>query len=85
MNSQDIKDLIDYVMEHNSWKKCSALMEHRKMPKYLDFRLWFTLDTRDGIIFYLKTRHSGRDKSFRIENKTDLDKFYKWLDKRDID
>lgn len=55
------------------------------MPKYLDFRLWFTLDTRDGIIFYLKTRHSGKDKSFRIETKEDLNKFYKWLDKRDID
>lgn len=85
MTSQDIKDLIDYVMEHNSWKQYSALMENRKMPKYLDFRLWFTLDTRDGVIFYLKTRHSGKDRSFRIENKTDLDKFYKWLDKKDID
>lgn len=85
MNSQDLKDLLDYVMEHNSWKKCSAFMENRKMPKYLDFRLWFTLDTRDGIIFYLKVRHSGKDKSFRIETKEDLNKFYKWLDKRNID
>ena len=55
------------------------------MPKYLDFKLWFTLDTRDGIIFYLKTRQSGKDKSFRIETKDDLDKFYKWLDKKDIE
>lgn len=85
MNSQDLKDLLDYVMEHNSWKQYSALMKNRKMPKYLDFRLWFTLDTRDGIIFYLKVRHSGKDRSFRIETKEDLNKFYKWLDKRDID
>ena len=31
MSSQDLKDLIDYVMEHNSWKKCSAFMEHRNI------------------------------------------------------
>lgn len=84
MNSQDLKDLIDYVMENNSWKEYSALMKNRKMPKYLDFKLWFTLDTRDGIIFYIKTRQSGKDKSFRIENKKDLEDFYKWLDKEDI-
>lgn len=84
MTSQDLKDLIDYVMENNSWKECSAFMNNRKMPKYLDFRLWFTLDTRDGIIFYLKTRHSGKDKSFRIENKKDLESLYKWLEKEDI-
>ena len=84
MTSQDLKDLIDYVMENNSWKESSALMKNRKMPKYLDFRLWFTLDTRDGIIFYIKTRHSGKDKSFRIENKKDLEDFYSWLDKEDI-
>ena len=76
MNSQDLKDLIDYIMEHNSWKNCSAFMENRKMPKYLDFKLWFTLDTRDGIISYLKTRQSGKDKSFRIETKEDLKKLY---------
>lgn len=83
MTSQDLKDLIDYVMKNNSWEKCSAL-DGRKMPKYLDFRLWFTLDTRDGIIFYIKTRQSGKDKSFRIEDKKDLEDFYKWLDKEDI-
>ena len=83
MTSQDLKDLIDYVMENNSWKECSV-MNNRKMPKYLDFRLWFTLDTRDGIIFYLKTRHSGKDKSFRIESQKDLEDFYKWLGKEDI-
>ena len=83
MNSQDLKDLIDYVMQNNSWKECSAL-DGRKMPKYLDFKLWFTLDTRDGIIFYIKTRNSGKDKSFRIENQKDLDDFYRWLSKEDI-
>lgn len=80
MNSQDLKDLIDYVMENNSWKEMSYLFQRRKQPKYLDFKLYFTLDTRDGIIFYLKCRHSGEDKSFRVENKEDLKKVYEWLD-----
>lgn len=80
MNSQDLKDLIDYVMENNSWKEMSYYNCRRKQPKYLDFRLWFTLDTRDGIVFYLKTRSSGKDRSFRVENKKDLEKVYKWLD-----
>lgn len=87
MNSQDLKEFIDYVMENNSWKEMSYYNCRRKQPKYLDFKLWFTLDTRDGIVFYLKTRHSGKDKSFRVENKKDLQKVYEWLnenlDKKD--
>lgn len=80
MNSQDLKDLIDYVMENNSWEECSYLFHKRKQPKYLDFELKFTLDTRDGIIFHIKFRHSGEDKSFWVENKDDLKEVYKWLD-----
>ncbi len=84
MNSQDLKNLIDYVMTNNSWKNLSAT-ENRKMPKYLDFQVFFTLDTRDGIVFSLTTRQSGKDNSFRIETKKDLEQFYNWLDKKDID
>lgn len=80
MTSQDLKELIDYVMKNNSWKEFSYMYKGRKQPKYLDFRLWFTLDTRDGIIFYLKFRHSGKDRSFRVEDKQDLQKVYNWLD-----
>lgn len=80
MTSQDLKDLIDYVMKNNSWKECSYLFHKRKQPKYLDFKLEFTLDTRDGIIFSIKFRHSGEDKSFWVENKEDLKEIYKWLD-----
>lgn len=80
MTSQDLKDLIDYVMKNNSWKECSYLFYNRKQPKYLDFKLEFTLDTRDGIIFFIKFRHSGEDKSFWVENKEDLKEIYKWLD-----
>lgn len=80
MNSQDLKDLIDYVMKNNSWKECSCLFHKRKQPKYLDFKLQFTLDTRDGIIFSITFRQSGEDKSFWVENQSDLKEVYKWLD-----
>lgn len=80
MNSQDLKDLIDYVMKNNSWKEASYIFHKRKQPKYLDFKLEFTLDTRDGIIFFLNFRHSGKDESFSVENKDDLKKVYEWLD-----
>lgn len=83
MTSQDLKDLIDYVMGNNSWKECSYLFHRRKQPKYLDFELKFTLDTRDGIIFHIKFRYSREDKSFWVENKEDLKKVYEWLDEVD--
>lgn len=80
MTSKDLKDLIDYIMENNSWKECSYLFHKRKQPKYLDFELKFTLDTRDGIIFCIEFRNYGDDAKFWVENKEDLKKVYKWLD-----
>ena len=74
MTTADLKELLDYIMKNNYYN-C-----RRKQPKYLDVKVRFTLDTRDGIIFYLKTRHAEKDKSFRIENKNDLQKVYDWLD-----
>lgn len=67
-------------MKNNSWKEFSYLYRKRKQPKYIDVKVWFTLDTRGEIVFYLKTRHAGHDKSFRVENKKDLQRVYKWLD-----
>ena len=80
MTTSDLKELLDYIMKNNSWKEMSYYNCNRKQPKYLDFKVWFTLDTRDGIIFYFKTRSSGQDRSFSVENKKDLEKVYKWLD-----
>ncbi|MCI8461000.1 MAG: hypothetical protein HFE81_06340 [Bacilli bacterium] len=80
MTINDLKELLEYIMKNNSWKEFSYLYQKRKQPKYIDVKVWFTLDTRDGIIFYLKTRNAGKDKSFRIEDKNDLQKVYKWLD-----
>ena len=84
INSQDLKNLIDYLMTNNSCKNLSA-MENRKMPKYFDFQVLFTLDTKDGIVFTLLTRPNGKGISFLIEMKEDLEKLYNWLDKQDID
>ena len=80
MTTSDLKELLDYIMQNNSWKEMSYYNRKRKQPKYLDFKVWFTLDTRDEIIFYFKARSSGQDRSFRIDNKKDLEKVYKWLD-----
>ena len=80
MTTDDLKELLDYIMQNNSWKEMSYYNCRRKQPKYLDFKLQFTLDTRDGIIFSITFRHSGEDKSFWVENKEDLKKVYEWLD-----
>lgn len=80
MTTDDLKELLDYIMQNNSWKEMNYYNCRRKQPKYLDFKLQFTLDTRDGIIFSITFRHSGEDKSFWVENKEDLKKVYEWLD-----
>lgn len=79
MTINDLKELLEYIMKNNSWKEMSYYNCRRKQPKYVDVKVWFTLDTRDGIVFYLKTRHAGGDKSFRVEDKKDLQKIYDWL------
>ena len=79
MTTDDLKELLDYIMQNNSWKEMSYYNCNRKQPKYLDFKVWFTLDTRDGIVFYFKTRNAGKDRSYRVQNKKDLDEVYKWL------
>ena len=63
MTIDDLKELLDYIMKNNSWKEFSYLYHERKQPKYIDVKVWFTLDT-----------------SFRVENKKDLQRVYKWLD-----
>lgn len=80
MTIDDLKQLLEYIMQNNSWKNMNYYNCKRKQPKYLDFKVWFTLDTRDGIIFYFRTRHVGKkDKSFRVENRKDLQKVYDWF------
>lgn len=80
MNSQDLKNLIDYIMENNSQKEASYITRGRKQFKYVGF----TLDTRDGSIYSVIFKN-GRDdiKSFDIGSEDDLQKIYDWLDEEE--
>lgn len=84
MNSQQLKELIDYVMKNNSWKECSYLMEGRQQPKYVDVELKFCLDTRDGIVWRVGFREWSKNITyFDVETEEDLQVVYEWLDKVD--
>jgi hypothetical protein len=78
MNSQDLKNLIDYIMENNSQKEASFITRGRRQYKYVDFRL----DTRDGSIFSVIFRNGKDDNiQFEVLTEEDLQKIYDWLDK----
>ena len=59
MESKDLKNLIDYIMENNSSKEASYILRGRKQYKYVDFKL----STLDGNIYncLLYTSPSPRD------------------------
>lgn len=77
MNSEDLKNLIDYIMENNSQKEASYVLRGRKQHKYVEF----SLDTRNGAIFAVKfIAPRGDTKSFYCETEEDLQKIYDWLD-----
>lgn len=77
MNSQDLKNLIDYIMENNSQKEASYILRGRRQYKYVDFRL----DTVDGNIYSVIFKNGKDDvKKFEIGHGDDLQKIYKWLD-----
>lgn len=80
MNSQELKNLVDYIMENNSQKEASYITRGRKQYKYVDFRL----DTRDGSIYSVIFKNGKDDvKAFEIENEEDLQKIYEWLDEEE--
>lgn len=78
MNSQNLKNLIDYIMENNSQKEASYILRGRRQYKYVDFRL----DTRDGNIYSVIFKNGGNTDAvkFDIETERDLEKLYAWLD-----
>ena len=51
MTINDLKELLEYIMTNNSWKEMNYYNCRINQTKYLDVKVWFTLDTRDGIIF----------------------------------
>jgi len=77
MNSQDLKNLIDYIMDNNSQKEASFILKGRRQYKYVEF----SLDTGDGNIFSIKFVNPQDDiKTFYCETENDIQKIYDWLD-----
>lgn len=81
MTIEQLSKLLESIMKNNSWKQCSSLFTGKRQPKYIDVKVEFTMDTRDGIIFNISFRESRKDiTSFRVENEQDLRKVYDYLD-----
>ena len=88
MNSQQLKDFLDYVQKHNSWQSMISTQdeqtEKRKVIKYVRLNV----DTRDGIAFgfdivfsnIIRSKSRVSEEFFRVENEEDLKKVYAWLD-----
>lgn len=85
MNSQQVKEFLDYLQKNNSWEAMiqGQLTEiKRRIVKYVRMNI----DTRDGIMFSITITfdniigNKGREESFRIENEKDLKGLYSWLE-----
>lgn len=85
MNSQQVKEFLDYLQKNNSWEVMiqGRLTEiKRRVVKYVRMNI----DTRDGIMFSITITfdniigNKGREESFRIENEKDLKGLYSWLE-----
>ena len=85
MNSQQVKEFLDYLQKNNSWEAMiqGQLTEiKRRVVKYVRMNI----DTRDGIMFSITITfdnimgNKGKEESFRIENEEDLKGLYNWLE-----
>lgn len=85
MNSQQVKEFLDYLQKNNSWEAMiqGQLTEiKRRVVKYVRMNI----DTRDGIMFSITITfdniigNKGNEESFRIENEEDLKRLYSWLE-----
>lgn len=79
MTPKQLYELLNYIMENNSWYKLyDTHKKNRKAIKYTDF----CFDSRTGEVWQVKFRVFGDSgKTFRIESQSDIDKIYKWLDR----
>ena len=87
MNSQQVKEFLDYLQKNNSWEamihgQLTKVKVKKKIIKYVRMNI----DTRDGIMFSITITFDniigskGREESFRIENEKDLKDLYNWLE-----
>lgn len=85
MNSQQVKEFLDYLQKNNSWE---AMIQGQltKVKKKIVKYVRMNIDTRDGIMFSITITfdniigNKGREESFRIENEKDLKDLYNWLE-----
>ena len=79
MTPKQLFELLNYIMENNSWANMYEVYKrNRKAIKYTDF----SFDSRDGKVWSITFRAmSSEGKTFRIESQSDIEKVYKWLDR----
>lgn len=79
MTPEQLKDLLNYIQENNSWAKLGETVSRNRVAvKYVDS----CFDTRTNDIFEIKLRCGlSEGKTFRINSEADIDKIYKFLDK----
>lgn len=86
MTSADLKELLDYIQEHNSWEHMMDAMDaDRSIYKYIDIHICYdtrdTDDGRDPHLWWLKIslRDSGKYIEFTEKDCT-LENIKKFLD-----
>lgn len=85
MNSQQVKEFLDYIQANNSWE-CMIKGQLCGVKKRIIKYIRMNIDTRDGIMFSITItfdniiNNKGKEESFRIENEEDLKKLYEWLE-----
>lgn len=82
MNSQELKDLLDYIQKNNSWEYMSeAFDKDRYVFKYIDI----CYDTREGTtakehhVWSITLRQSNNE--FITFQEDEIKEIYKFLDK----
>ena len=87
MNSQQVKEFLDYLQKNNSWEAMiHGQLTKAKVKKKIIKYVRMNIDTRDGIMFSITITfdniigNKGKEESFRIENEEDLKGLYNWLE-----
>jgi hypothetical protein len=86
MTSQDLKDLLDYIQENNSWENMMDCADNdRRIYKYIDLNIcWDTRDTNDGNdphLWWVNVKlRDGRDEKLFEEHECTLDNIKAFLD-----
>lgn len=89
LNSQEVKELMDYIAENNSWNNpLTAAQRNRKIIKYYSM----TVDTRTNTVWKVdfwgvsnsncseKKVTTFRDEPTAIQPLTLKERIYQWLD-----